>query len=686
MRHSLRLLLVCGFSLFVLWSEPALAQFDLFGGSQPTSAKKPLGIVWHTGFTEKRAMDYFRSIAKELEFDDDIPKSLLKQLEVVKEKPRRVKGTVFLLKNGFPPSWESVEFQLVPSDEVDFAALDKEFKNRFRGVLEAAELSLTEKDGIRSAVLTHKPEMTFDSVETEANEAEAESTQEGQSSPPDAKHTHATAVEIPTWTFSTHYRQVGDVLFTGTSYQNADVPAALRADLPTAQQLGIGGYGSKDAALVVDFEQIPQGLKDVGWNALHNVAGTFLQQTDNEPDALYALRRSAGDCVLEACKQLIRGLDRADGSLRLANGGQPVLAHADVSIEKGGELARSLRSLGAVRPQLPVDDDAVITLHSVWAMPKSLREVGRAFAAFLRDEEMDDIRVPDARESCKLIADGVEATIAEARFECMLKVDGTPESGPAIYGALRAEATSDLFAGVTSLLEIVPGFHNLREVESDAGQYYWSMKTPLRLDEIDARVRPERLWITADAKAVWFAFGGESAWKLVDKKLHPAESIRNQKPGRNGIFNFAVDLTRLSAQPGSKDDPQTADQSKSERERDSDLMLFALELERWVDKWLLGGMGGAQALIGANPSLKAPRAKMFVNRIARMPDAKLNLQLHGHKDGLAFRFEVGEPIGALLFARQMQTQFRMIKFFEEQSAAQMEAALEAAEPVESPGN
>ena len=625
-----------GTILALLACLPVTGQDTESEGEQPATiiAEDPLAITWYTGFTASRMLQYAKSVIEELGFEAELPDHMHRSFEeeIDEDEKRPVRGTVFLLKKGLPPEVETVNFRLA-DDRADAEQTLKSAMDAYRenyggdrteeittdGSKHTLQLKWERKIAVRETVQVEQDDGTTKSVRKQKLDESG-------------KPVFRTSVNTSEFFF----RQLGEVVY------DTESNGILDAELPESRLLRSNNAAAKDAAFAIYVDNVPGVYKDVGWSMLNNVAGTILQQQDDELEFLYDFRKSVGDCGLQVVEMLIKDVVRIDGSLRFASAARPLIAHAEVRSRKGSQLSRSARAIGALRPLLPVNDDAIVTLHSVWAIPKSLREVCSNFFEVVRQESSGGLVPSDWVVPIEWITNSLDATVAKARFEFMSKIGGTVDSGPAFYGALRAESPDDLFAGIISLLEVSGAFKDLREVESEAGTYYWSMEPPLKVGKIAGDVRPKRLWLTAGPGAVWFALGGNAAWKIIEDRLLGATENRAVRARSGSIVSLNVDLRRLAS-----DDPD-----------DEKLVEFAKEMELVIDRWLTEDAEKKALAYAKKHGMRYSPARTFVRQIAERPESKLTFRIDSGDDGLFAHCEISESIGSLVFGRLMQSELR----------------------------
>lgn len=602
-------------------------------GKQPKPsrqfAEKPLWILWHSGFNEQNALSYVKSVGEETGIADDFGEQLRGEFDKDREslESQPIKGTAMFMLKGLIPGVETLEFREL-ADPAEFDKIVKERQRQYGG--KAAKI--TGSGNLKKVEIFRKYESPKYEMKTTKKE---DGTTEKRWQPAldkDGKQ----IMQTHEWSQESYFRLEKGVLFEARFAELHDM------ELPAADKLGLGRRKREDDLYFhADLRLVPPGLKTVVWGMVSSQANMMMQQRDLENRVPYKFRKSVSNVALELLRSAIYDVEEATGSIKFATSTKPVRGSFSLKVRSNSNMAKQLRAMGEARGRLPMDDHAVISLRSTWAMPAAFREMLTTAAPYLRKIAEEDFSADEPRAGLNGIADAFEGTAEDGVFEAAVNFGGTAESGPVLYGAVRADKGDKLSTGLHALINYglskanEPNLPTVDTIDGNDGREYVRIAFPDM--PWPTKSRPTHAFLGGDNGAVWFAIGSEDAWQMLDAKM----DRKDVKRGRSALLDFSIDLTRFL----DADDP-------------AGLGELGARLDLEFDEF-----ANASAAFGGDVDLKQldlpPNRALLANTLAD-GDGKLSLSVDSDKKGVFVRGELGEPLARYLTARYMSVVNRMI--------------------------
>ncbi|MFK7821860.1 MAG: hypothetical protein AB8G99_24385 [Planctomycetaceae bacterium] len=613
--------------------------------------EKPLWIMWHTGFSEQSALAYVQRIAEETGISEDLDDRIKKEFKRERSEQRPIKGTAMFLVRGLIPSVDTIEFREL-RDEAEFMEVVKQRQREFSvGNSEQKAPAITGSGNLKSVVITRRYESPMYEMKTIKNADGTEQANYVAVKDEDGKP----VMQVNEWTQKSYFRLEKGILYEASFEELHDM------ELPSAETFGIGRRKRMDAFYFrADLKMVPKGIKSVAWNLVSSQANMLMQQRDEENRIPYEFRKSVSDISVELLRSAFFDIEEATGSIKFATDTKPVRASLDLKVRSNSKMAKHLRELGKGRAKLPVDEQAVMSLRSTWAMPQAFRSMLTTAAPLLRkiaDEEVND---DAAQNGLNGIADALEGSGANGSvFETTMNLGGTAESGPVLYGAIRADQGDKLSSGLQALLQLAlrqANEPNLPSVEAMEGNDRQYVKIAFPDAPWPSELKPDHAYLTGDKGAVWFAIGRESAWEILKTQMQS-----NKRPRRSALLDLKLDMTRFL------DDSDPAGLGELGRKFDKE---FAN---------LVGaGFSASNVELG---DVRLPPNHELLAAVLGDGGGKLSLTIDSDKNGVIARAEVGEPLAKYLVARYMSTINRVMAQSEAYSEALQKQQVEAAKAL-----
>ena len=165
------------------------------------------------------------------------------------------------------------------------------------------------------------------------------------------------------------------------------------------------------------------------------------------------------------------------------------------------------------------------------------------------------------------------------------------------------------------------------------------------------KLKPDHAYLAGDKDTIWFAFGRETAWQILEQKM----GNREMKRAKSALANLSLDMSRFL----DEDDP-------------AGLHEFGKKLEVEYENVAMGSFVGSEALnLGDAPELLHMLAE----------GGKLKATLNSDKRGLFLRAELDEALARWLTARMFSMQTRVQNAMMERQEAEQEKQQEQMEKM-----
>lgn len=305
------------------------------------------------------------------------------------------------------------------------------------------------------------------------------------------------------------------------------IPAVF--ELPIETITRPASFRDDDRTYLINVADIPIRQRETLWEQRAVIGGTRLQQRDHEDDVAFSARRAWEEMRQDLERAAYFDVDRGWASFKFRNESSPIRAVGELTVLPGTELSLGLKRLGRVpsRLHLVEHDDEVASLHITSRIPQPALKVLKA--------ALDTVR---PRFPAKGFFQMVDDTIDGRVFELLLNIRADSEHGMAGIGAIRTGKDvpvddGDQFAFVSALPELqakrVPGLTDRTFVRISLDTVRALKAT--HLPEWEFVEVPQYAFLWADAGALWFALGGENAWKVLDAEL--SDERRNDEELRS---------------------------------------------------------------------------------------------------------------------------------------------------------
>lgn len=657
-------------------------------------ADQPLVILRSGGFDAKAAEDYFKDLRESLGIGSKLAGQIEKQQAhvVVTKLDKPASGMMVYLSPGLLPSVEQVQFSEV-ADHEEFVRLI-----HARSKASGSVSTLDGSGDLYSMVSTNSWRVKVDEIRPVSNSEILDDPQADQSSPEDAAGDPEIAIDdTPAQATSNVSISIGASTGGGvvvrsstsngegklieengetfreysssqTSYFRyhdgfmfeSQTNALHTMNLPSGDSLRLMDNADVNGEVVFHPDRIPMGLRLLGWNALSTAAGAELQQRDEESDADYSVRRSAGDAGLALIRSAMFDTEKVSAWMKVPFDVNPVQGEFRISARKNSDLGRTLREVAsAERRFAPIlNDEAAATVYLAAHVPEEWRNVASSYITSWSDEISSSTDVTDAERAATLgWFKSISAVAEHGHVEFCVKLGWSKESGGVIYGGMQLDDNPELLSSFQSLInsgsdseaqcELVQ-LHDLRMLKllipSDAGLAPMVL-THCYLANIDS--------------CLWFAIGGEQAHEIIHHSM-----VRCREAGgkiSTPVFTASVDLQRWAGYP---QDDQTGLTTLHEQwySGTSSLLSFLAD-----DFW-----GGSDQ----SGEVDTNRHELFDRAMALGGSQALSLVIDTDESGLVIRGDIGEGVARGYAAALVVSLDELVGAVPEAAADQSSTALE----------
>ena len=528
MRRLFVALLIVVTSLGLRQSAQAQVVFRSAGGKDQAPRKlddKPLARIWYSRISNQAWMDYSRKVSQEMgqKSNSMIMLGNFGSVGQPKQKQQQeLKGGLAYLTKGLVPLPVWIEFKRVK----DEAAFRKEVMAR-KSMWGGAETKLTGKEDryaleVNFRQLVTGPPPKTDEPKDDGDDGERKSYSisirvgaSTTSEPVDPE-----ALEAISSSMTTYFRYHDGVMFEASAKELHTMKLPSVGDLTLRKK-----QDALDLYADIDLSRIPELYRMTIWKTAEAKANSLLQQADEEPDEVYAVRKRSGELSMAIARAAMMDLDRVRVSLSFAKGEEPLRLDVVADARDNSNLAKQLGAVsgGVSRFEALRRKASPLTVASAWKMPEGVRNLLTAMFARgrtqLQSELGDD---PEAIVAIEDVFDVLMKTAETGGADAIVKLGGDVEKGFALYGGLRIEGAKELSTHLSTLLSRLPTRpENDIHVTRVDGREFLSF----RLDEAelpliggDKRL-PAQLNFTVAESCLWFSLGESNSYEVLKDAL-----------------------------------------------------------------------------------------------------------------------------------------------------------------------
>lgn len=444
--------------------------------------------------------------------------------------------------------------------------------------------------------------------------------------------------------------------------------------LPTAAGIRSAFDGSTDVGFKAYLDQIPLGMRQLGWSMLSAAAGSQLQQRDDESDTSYNMRRSSGDMALALIQSVIFDVDTADGWARFANADDGFLrgqlrVRARNNSQLGGRL---LEAAGSSRFAPILSDDAALTFHLCVNLPEDAPAALLATATWFNQTMGKEFSADPQMVAAADMMAGVLTGISEHRnLELLMKAGWTKASDGVLYGGLQLNENPELLKHVHYVLLHLPNaddaIEKMMTLEDRQGLQVIVFRFP------DDRVEDMRqaiganithLYLAHQNSCLWYAAGTENAVEIIRQSVE--RCTQNTRAARTPLVSGRLDMERWLGYP--QDDPAKI-----------------TPMLHWLDENAYWFPPTPMMAFDGDPQKPHP----LMQRVFDLGGSQqIDLSLEADESGLLLQLSLGEAVANYMVARMIDGQETLMQEQQKQTRKmqeeQVEALKDAADKLQAP--
>lgn len=602
-------------------------------------ADKPFVVMYARDINEKSIGTYAAGISKRLGVGKSVIKQIGSQLGkiVTTEAQDPIIGQLFYLVQGIIPSMETISFRSVV-DEAEAKEILKARSEMRGNQTTFEELG----NGHYKVVMKWEFESELQ-PDQEVNEYNNESP--GRSNKLEVIERDGKRIQVSSGSYTEQYRYQDRFLYSNAAEDFTDVT------LPTSQEIFDSLNTNNDVGIRIYADRIPQGLRTMGWSMLSAMVGTQLQLQNSEGEESWKFRQAAGKWGLPLVKSLLFDVDDGEGEGHLASDGKPVRGQLTLTSRRNSAFIKQLDEMGSGRSRFAplLREDAAASIHLCLALSPEGRETLHAAADWF-------IAAESANSSVRAAITDVVAPLHEIAnghtLEVIARVAHSRASGSVVLAGLQVGDYSDLLINLERGLRDTMGKELGVDVELTQRHGRPVIQIDIPSTGEDSPVRISHVWIAHREGCLWIAAGGENAHEMIRSSVKRCGDAG--RAVRTRWLTTKVDLEQWMSWP--KDDPTGL-----------------ATLPNWLDS------AESAQLMALVTSMRTSNPTPLLDKIMALKGSKKAwLTLDGDKSALSIEAELGGPLADWFFARQIDSQERMMEQMRKQQEATVRDAQKAA--------
>ncbi len=603
-------------------------------------ADKPFVVMYARDINEQSVASYAAGISERLRVGKTVTTQIEGQLQkvVTTEAREPVIGQLVYLVQGLIPSVEMISFQSVVDE-----AEAKEIL-RARSEMRGNQTTFEELgDGHYKVVMTWEFESELQ-PDQKVNEYNNESP--GRSNKLEVIERDGKRFQKSSGSYVEQYRYQDRFLYSNAAEDFTDVT------LPVSQEIFDSLNENNDFGIKVYADRVPQGLRTMGWSMLSAMVGTQLQRQDGEGEGeeSWKLRQTASDWGLPLVKSLLFDVDEGEGEGHLASDGKPVRGQLILRPRRNSAFIKQLDEMGSGRSRFAplLREEAAASIHLCLALPSEGQDTLHAVADWFIAAESAS---PSVRSAVTDIVAPLHEIANGHTLEVIARLVHSSASGSVILVGLQVGDYSDLLANLERGLRDTVGMELGVEVEMTQRYGHPVIQIGIPSMDEDSPVRISHVWIAYREGCLWIAAGGENAHEMIRSSVKRCGDAG--RAVRTRWLTAKVDLEQWMSWP--EDDPTGL-----------------ATLPRWLDSAEGAQLMGIFGAMGRTGTLKPTPLLDKVMALHGSKEAWLTLD--GDKLGLMIEAELGAPLADWFFARQIDSQEKMMERMRQQQEETQKAA------------
>lgn len=640
------------------------------GGDQDHGPRKlddkPMAKVWYSRISGESWVEYTRKVSEQMGQKTNAMISLGSPMTSDAKQPsiqKELKGGLAYLTKGFVPVPVWITFKRV-ADETAFRKIVMARKAMWRDQGE-----LTGK-GDRYALKVEFSHMVPKQAESKPG-SDGEKPRRGSislsvkiGSSGSAEPVKPQEMEKMLSSMTTYYRFKDGVMFESSAQELHEMKLPAVGDLTLkSKQEALDLYAD------VDLSRIPEVYRRTFWKTAEFKANSLLQQGDEEPDEVYAVRKRSGELSMAIAKAAMLDLDRVRVSLSFADGDKPLKLDIVADARQNSNLAKQLGGVsgGVSRFESLRRKSSPLTVASAWQMPENVRNLLSALFARGRTRLQEELE--DDSQAILAIEDVFNVLMETAEgggADAIVKLGGDVEKGFALYGGLRIKGAKELSTHLSTLLSRLPTKpENDIHVTRVDGRDFLSF----RLDEAEIpliggnKQLPAQLNFTVAESCLWFSIGESNSYDILKGALADYRANGGASPPKP-TAPFVLDANLgdwLREQGQAANSPFSEVPSRALEE-------FEQALHRSMSGSFSFGVAGGEGIVAPSTEFR----DSYLAKALKDGQDDLHIEIDTSPKRVRATVELGEGIIKFFVARWTDVQNRMMESFRLPGAGETE--------------
>ena len=311
-----------------------------------------------------------------------------------------------------------------------------------------------------------------------------------------------------------------------------------------------------DVSASANLKKTPKAVRDLILMTIKNSAQASMQRRDDEPEAVYNLRRSNSERNLHFVENILRDGEELTLGFKVDQQAKNASLELTVKATPNSSFAKELKE-GIAKPSYfaPAIDENVPLSGSISVMMdkpgrKTLldlfnlgeQESNRGLAGLDRDVAVEDIPGQQATQD---LFDSLRETIKEGHLDGFVQFFGEPGEKFVIAGGVKLMNSAAFGSGLSDVLEQASRTDANMDVELGVDSYgdiVFHRLSSRNRNRGDKRMFGEEsaLYFGTDNQALWFCVGGDAAMPTLRSVIDRVASGQDSGPRRNELAPFQV--------------------------------------------------------------------------------------------------------------------------------------------------
>lgn len=456
-------------------------------------------------------------------------------------------------------------------------------------------------------------------------------------------------------------RTQGDYAFIQMPIMDPD--PAFDRDLPPPESLVAGLTSQFDIGVTLDVDAVPKATRDLIFNMISATMSTQMQQRDEEPDTVYAVRDAWQQRDLAGLKLFFQDTQRISFGWKVDP--ESGYAHADL-ILKARDASDMLKEifLAATKPSYftpLISDLAPISVSYSNVFAERDRKAGSESIEAAKDwlamkiEEEDLGVVPGEGSPLFLALSALSETVAKGHLDMFAQIYRDANEKIAVVGALRVEDGDAVAAGLQDLLIRFRDEKDIGEIQIGYRDHSDIIFHRIEFKDPDAGAQElfgaqPGVMVGSTSRSVWFCIGGDASYDVLtgvmdELKASYENPVDRVSPAPMSVILHLRDLIDLVQGAEAANKKERAEEQATQAEE-----LAAVKTE---GKPAEGGDERArqwQEIRAKRQAARQKRNQIFLETLEAGEDM-IHLEFRPTDEGfrMQFRFDVGfiKGVGAM---------------------------------------